>query len=125
MASMDEGARLSTRARRYEKLASEAGRAYADWLYAHRNDPHLWGDPEPDPRTPEQRAAQRAKFAVSVTVRFDPAMTRAMNERQRATDETSSELIRAAVATYLSPSQSLNFVMPNAIRTVNRAQIVR
>lgn len=119
MAVADEGVRLGKRATRLRNAAAAAERAYADWLFVHRNDTDLWDDAEAYCDTPEDAARRRELLSVTICARFSPALTRAINRRQRETGASCSELVRAAVAAYTRPSLNLSF--GQTPRTVNLA----
>lgn len=69
---------------------------WADFYQAHKDDPAIWGEPEPAPiRRPRGRPSQ-GRSAV-ITVRFTPDEAAIIRREAEASETTYSDVIRHAV----------------------------
>src|SRR5205085_12639200 len=76
--------------------APQTEQEWADFYQAHKDDPDIWGDPEPAPlKRPRGRPSQ-GRSAV-ITVRFTPEEAAIIRREAEAMEVTYSEVIRRAI----------------------------
>ena len=69
---------------------------WADFYQAHKEDPDMWGDPEPGPIKRPRGRPTPGRSAV-ITVRFNPEEATIIRREAEATEASYSDVIRRAV----------------------------
>ena len=70
----------------------------ADFYQAHKDDPDIWGDPEPAPRRPGRPSKG---LSATITVRFTPEEVALIRKAAQITGApTYSEILRNALKAY-------------------------
>ena len=80
-------------------------RARARYHQDHKDDPDVWGEPEP-PAPSEERSSGRA-LGATITVRFSPQEAERIREIAKAQGKPYSEIVRQALQSYMRPSVSV------------------
>src|SRR5207302_6739742 len=85
---------VSTEVMRMTEPQSE--QEWANFYQTHKDDPDIWGDPEPAPsKRPRGRPGQGR--SAMITVRFTPEEAAIIRREAEATETTYSEVIRRAI----------------------------